>query len=225
MTADISTLKNDLRETIRRRLNAVGAETVTAASRAVSSRLAHLASAREAKCIGAYLATRHEIDLEAFLTAAARRGCTIVVPATEKRDGPYLWKEFQPGQPLEDGPHGIRQPAVPGHLDRPPCDIVLVPAMAFDPSGHRLGHGGGHYDRLLAETPGLRVGVAFDFQLLPSVPSGEHDQPVDLIVTERRLITCRGGPAADSNVNSTINNEKTKTKKNVPPAAARRRLP
>ena len=67
-------------------------------------------------------------------------------------------------------------------------DVVLVPGLAFDPKGQRLGYGQGFYDRLLLHMRALRVGLAFDFQLLAEVPSFPHDLPVDCVVTDHRVL-------------------------------------
>ncbi|WP_457641399.1 5-formyltetrahydrofolate cyclo-ligase [Persephonella sp.] len=72
-------------------------------------------------------------------------------------------------------------------------DIVVVPAIAFDINGHRLGYGKGYYDRLLKKIKGLKVGFAYDFQIVDKLPAEPHDIPVDLIVTPTRIINTKGG--------------------------------
>ncbi|MHC4599721.1 MAG: 5-formyltetrahydrofolate cyclo-ligase [Planctomycetota bacterium] len=87
---------------------------------------------------------------------------------------------------LEPNAIGIREPR-PGAPRVNPRDlrIVIVPGVAFDPLGYRIGYGGGYYDRLLASAPRpLRVGLAFDLQRVPSLPRQPHDVPVDVLVTE-----------------------------------------
>ncbi|MDX1658870.1 MAG: 5-formyltetrahydrofolate cyclo-ligase, partial [Nitriliruptorales bacterium] len=84
------------------------------------------------------------------------------------------------------GYKGIREPAGP-KVDPAIVEIALIPGVAFDVMGGRLGHGGGHYDRLLATLPhgALRIGVAFSCQLVPRVPRSPVDEPVDIVITER----------------------------------------
>jgi len=65
-------------------------------------------------------------------------------------------------------------------------DIVVVPAVAFDLQGHRLGYGKGYYDRFLKKTKAVKVGVAYDFQIVEKLPAEQHDIPVDLIITPAR---------------------------------------
>lgn len=87
---------------------------------------------------------------------------------------------------LQLGYRGVREPSGP-RIDTEVVDVAVVPGVAFDPHGGRLGHGGGHYDRLLARLPEdtLRVGVCFACQVVPRVPRAAHDEPVDVVITER----------------------------------------
>ena len=80
--------------------------------------------------------------------------------------------------------------AVPGQAPAA-MDLALVPGLAFDRAGRRLGRGGGHYDRLLARAPlraAFKIGLAFAWQLQPRVPAARHDVPMDLVATEKELI-------------------------------------
>ncbi len=72
-------------------------------------------------------------------------------------------------------------------------EVVVVPAVAFDIHGHRLGYGKGYYDRLLKKIKGLKVGLAYDFQIVDKLPVEPHDIPVDLIITPTRIINTKGG--------------------------------
>jgi 5-formyltetrahydrofolate cyclo-ligase len=93
--------------------------------------------------------------------------------------------ELTPGLVLEPGPFGI--PTPPAHATATPLDdaeLVLVPGLAFDRRGGRLGQGGGYYDCALGRAPGpLRVGLCYDFQLVHHVPMEAGDEPVDIVVT------------------------------------------
>jgi 5-formyltetrahydrofolate cyclo-ligase len=95
---------------------------------------------------------------------------------------------------------GVREPAAGGQVVPPgDLDLILVPGLAFDEHGRRLGRGGGHYDRFLAGLSSARVGVAFEVQLAPQVPAGPGDERVDAVATERRIIQTgagRGGAPA-----------------------------
>ena len=92
------------------------------------------------------------------------------------------------GRDLLPGPFGAREPA--GDTPAPPPDLILVPGLAFDGSGFRLGRGGGFYDRFLASLPSprpVRCGVCFSRQIVPAVPREEHDSRVDFLLSEEGL--------------------------------------
>ena len=87
------------------------------------------------------------------------------------------------GDLLKEGMLGIREPA-PNAPPAPPVDLFLVPGLAFDRKGRRLGQGGGYYDAALRARPSaFRVAACYSFQVLPDIPHDEHDEPIDLIVT------------------------------------------
>jgi 5-formyltetrahydrofolate cyclo-ligase len=88
---------------------------------------------------------------------------------------------------LKKGYAGIKEPEGKG-VPPEKIDIVVVPAVAFYKYGHRLGYGKGFYDRFLKKTKALKVGVAYDFQILEKLPAESHDIPVDLIITPTQII-------------------------------------
>ena len=78
---------------------------------------------------------------------------------------------------------GILEPRTFAPADAP-ADIAIVPGVAFDAQGHRLGHGKGYYDEMLRSFAGLKIALAFNCQMLPTVPATDHDVPMDVVVTE-----------------------------------------
>lgn len=93
---------------------------------------------------------------------------------------------------LAPGYRGIREPASRTAVDPAGASVVLVPGVAFDPQGRRLGYGGGFYDGFLSEMPRSipRIGLCFDLQVVDAVPAGDGDETVDTVITERRTIDC-----------------------------------
>lgn len=140
-----------------------------------------------------YAATASEVDLTAIDEGLRRRGVEVCYPRV---DGDRL--EIVTVDSLDElvvGHRGIREPE--GRAANEGVDVVIVPGVAFDLRGGRLGHGGGHYDRLLELEPSaVRIGVAFSCQLVLRVPMDEHDQPMDLLVTDRGVHVTggRSGP-------------------------------
>jgi 5-formyltetrahydrofolate cyclo-ligase len=128
-----------------------------------------------------------EIDIRPLLHALHDRGHPVCLPVTPKRGNPLVFARWRPGDELARGPLGTRQPG-PG-AERLVPSFLLVPLLAFDRAGRRLGYGAGYYDRTLAALPGATaLGVAHAAQELDEVPAGPEDQPLAAIATERGLI-------------------------------------
>jgi len=128
-----------------------------------------------------------EIDLRPALAAAASAGCEVVLPVTPRRGNPLRFRRMGEPAGLVPGPFGTRQPPE-SEPERTP-DLMLVPLLAFDRAGGRLGYGGGFYDRTLVllrgGQPGVRaVGCAYAAQEVEAVPMEPFDQRLDAVVTE-----------------------------------------
>jgi 5-formyltetrahydrofolate cyclo-ligase len=122
-----------------------------------------------------------EIDIRPLLHALHARGHAIVLPVTGKRGEALIFRPWAPGTPLLTGRFGTRHPD--GEAVAP--DVLLMPLLAFDAAGNRLGYGGGFYDRTIATLPeALRIGCAYAAQELDSVPIGPYDQRLHAIATE-----------------------------------------
>lgn len=133
--------------------------------------------------VSAYYPVRGEIDCLPLLAALTGRGQRLALPVV--RDDAFLdFRLWRPGGPLTPGRFGIPCPA-DGPVVEP--DVLLVPLLAFDGRGHRLGYGAGHYDRVLAalraRRPVAAIGLAYDFQEIAAVPAQDHDQRLDWALT------------------------------------------
>ncbi len=131
---------------------------------------------------------KEEIDIRPLLDDLFAQGCRLALPVVQGRGLPLLFRAWRPGDPLEAGVFGTLQPSAEREVLEP--DGLIVPLLACDEEGWRLGYGGGFYDRTLA---GLRarktvtaVGVGFDDQLVPGVPHGPSDQRLDWLLTDKR---------------------------------------
>lgn len=182
--------KRALREALRaRRAAAVGGEPE------LDALLAEDAAWRVARCVAGFVAIRGELPVMGALRSALARGVTVALPRVTRAGLVFhRWA----GEPLVRSGFGIPEPA-PDLPVVPPAalDALLVPGVAFDRAGGRLGQGGGYYDRVLAGPHGHAIGVAWAFQVVDAVPADPWDIPVDAVLTEAGWLFRgpRGGPA------------------------------
>jgi 5-formyltetrahydrofolate cyclo-ligase len=184
--ADVAARKVALRASAAAARRALDRPTRAEASTAVVARLLELSSLRRARTVLLYAATRDEVDLAHLIDPLSRRGARTLFPRV--RDDGLDLVATADLRTLQLGYRGIREPVGP-RIGPEAVEVVVAPGLAFDPHGGRIGQGGGHYDRLLATLPEttLRIGVCFACQVVPQVPRAAHDQPVDLVVTERAI--------------------------------------
>jgi 5-formyltetrahydrofolate cyclo-ligase len=129
-----------------------------------------------------------EIDIRPLLVALHERGHPIVLPETPRRGNPLIFRLWRPGAVMVAERFGTLRPE--GEVRQP--DFLLVPLLAFDRRGYRIGYGAGYYDRTLAALPGrFRLGVAYAAQQLDEVPAGPYDERLDAVATERGVIFCK----------------------------------
>ena len=144
--------------------------------------------------VAGYVKTQSEADPSLILETLRARGHVIALPVVEvgKRE-PLTFRTFDPNKKLVSGPFGIPVPALSEAAVEP--DLIIVPLVAFDRAGHRLGYGAGYYDRTieaLRKTKAvLTVGLAYAVQEVDRVPAEDHDQRLDWIVTEKEAIRVR----------------------------------
>jgi 5-formyltetrahydrofolate cyclo-ligase len=187
------TAKAVLREQIRKQLARVPHPVRVKASHALSARLRRQPVWVSAKCVLGFAPLADEVDIWPLVEEILRAGKTLALPRFSEASQTYAIALVQDlSADLCDGRFGIREPragCVGFPLNR--LDLALVPGMAFDLHGHRLGRGKGFYDRLLVDVRGVKCGLAFDEQLVPEVPTGPEDVRVDCIATPASWIECR----------------------------------
>jgi 5-formyltetrahydrofolate cyclo-ligase len=179
-----------LRELVAARRQRLGADQLRAAGQSVAERLAEAPEFRERARLVLYAALPDEVPTRPLYEIARASGKRLLWPRTAGRDR----LEFAPCERWEDlipERYGVLAPP-PGResVGLGPEDLLLVPGVAFDLRGGRLGRGGGYFDRALAEFGDrgpLSVGVGFEFQLVEEVPRESHDREVGAVLTERRL--------------------------------------
>jgi 5-formyltetrahydrofolate cyclo-ligase len=172
---------------------AVDPETARFSGRAVAGHLAGTTEYRRCRRIVAYTALAGELPLGDVIECARSDGKTLLWPRL-RRDGGLDFAPCERVEELVPGRYGVREPphATPAATPGPDV-LLLVPGLAFDAAGGRLGRGGGAWDRALARARGaIAFGVGYEFQVVNAVPRETHDRSVDALLTERGVRRCGG---------------------------------
>ena len=147
------------------------------------------------KVVGGYVAHGSEIDPAPLMARFAEAGAMLALPVAEGPDRPLVFRHWSPGEALEPDALGMAAPGPQAQAVEP--DLLVVPLLAFDRAGGRLGQGGGHYDRTLAaleaKGPVFKLGLAYSGQEVARLPMEEHDRRLDAILTEIEYIAVREG--------------------------------
>ena len=141
--------------------------------------------------IGAYAVLPGEADPRLLLKQLTMRGCTLAFPRVTAKDAPLVFHHWKSGHELRRGAYGVPEPSADWPVAHP--RTMLVPLLAFDDEGYRLGYGGGFYDRTLRklrETATITaIGVAYDGQRIAHLPHDNRDEKLDFVVTEKGVRT------------------------------------
>ncbi|MEM9202226.1 MAG: 5-formyltetrahydrofolate cyclo-ligase [Actinomycetota bacterium] len=176
-----------MRSLLRQRRAALSDDDQAAAAMAVMVRLAKLPVLQHARAIAGYRGIRGEVEIDGALILLMERGILVTVPRV---DGTSMtFHRWDPDAEVIRGAFGIAEPAPGDEVAFGDHDVVLVPLVAFDGTGQRLGQGGGFYDRAIAgahRRPTL-IGVGHAFQRVETVPAEAWDQRLDAVVTEEAV--------------------------------------
>ena len=173
--------KKELRRTIRERKRAMTEEEIVSRSEKLGQLFAQSEAYKAAKTIYGYLPYNQEVRTVPMLEQALKDGKRVAVPKVYGDEMKFLYLDDL--SQVEKGYAGIPEPIA----DEPVADddtaLVLMPGLAFDPQGHRIGYGGGFYDKFLAAEPNHpTLALCYEFQMLPELHTEEHDIPVDTVL-------------------------------------------
>ncbi len=192
--------KRELRKRMRGLRVTTPAAKIETRSAAVRARLFALPAVQDARAVAVFwpIEARHELDLRPLAAQLRGMGKQIAYPFLTDEPGVMGFRFVQDDATLEERGHGFAEPADDAPLVEPgDLSVVIVPALALDARGARLGYGAGYYDRALPRLcpPAISIGVCFSFQLLGEIPPTPHDVPVDLIVIDEGLLDPRDAAA------------------------------
>ena len=173
--------KSELRAMIRQRKRAMTNEMIAQKSRVLGALFADTELYKNASSIYGYLPYNQEVRTVPMLERAIRDGKRVAVPKVYGDEMKFIWLDDL--DRVEKGYSGIPEPIDDGPVADDSNALVLMPGLAFDPVGHRIGYGGGFYDKFLAGEPGHpTVALCYDFQVLEHLETEEFDIPVDLVL-------------------------------------------
>ena len=173
--------KKELRRSIREQKRAMTEEEILRRSQALGKLFVQSKAYQDAKTIYGYLPYNQEVRTVPMLEQAMRDGKRVAVPKCYGDEMRFIYMDDL--SKVEKGYANIPEPIADGPIADDPTALVLMPGLAFDPEGHRIGYGGGFYDKFLwAEPDHPTLALCYDFQLLPHLETEEHDIPVDYVL-------------------------------------------
>ncbi|HEB12880.1 MAG TPA: 5-formyltetrahydrofolate cyclo-ligase [Actinobacteria bacterium] len=180
--------KESLRRLFREKRSSLGAQTRAEASAQIVDHIVALEAFQESMGIGAFWPLAEEVNTRALIAKCFEMGKRVYLPRVNSQETRLEFCPFTGDvTSLRSGPFQIQEPATP-ESPAGSIDLIIVPGLAFDMRGHRLGYGAGYYDKYLEDKRALLTGIAFDIQTIDILPVGDHDVAVDIVVTETRVI-------------------------------------
>ena len=173
--------KKELRRSIRERKRAMTEEEIVSRSEKLGVLFAQSEAYKNAKTIYGYLPYNQEVRTVPMLEQALKDGKKVAVPKVYGDEMKFLYLDDL--TQVEKGYAAIPEPIADGPVADDDTALVLMPGLAFDPAGHRIGYGGGFYDKFLAAEPNHpTLALCYEFQMLPELHTEEHDIPVDTVL-------------------------------------------
>ena len=145
---------------------------------------------KNSKIIMLYMPLKNETDTKGIIKKAFEDGKSLVFPVTERESGEITPYFAEKDTCFKKGNFSVFEPYDTQKADPEAIDVVLVPGIAFDKSGNRIGYGKGCYDKFLKNTKSVRVGYCYEAQLCEKIPADSLDEKMDCIITEKGLIEC-----------------------------------
>jgi 5-formyltetrahydrofolate cyclo-ligase len=186
-------MKKKIRSTILNKRNSMLFSEVLEKSERIKEQVFHLDEFKEAKTILFYVSYDNEVYTHEMIKESLEVKKQVVVPKTDMNKRTILCSTLTKWDDLLAGAYNILEPRQEclNEVSPESIDLIIMPGIAFDCQGNRIGHGMGYYDRLLKKKMNAhRLGLAFEFQIVENIPTEPHDIKVEKIVTEKRIITC-----------------------------------
>ena len=186
--------KKEIRKQVGSQRRALAMDWISASSRRIQETVLDFPKLKQATTVGCYLAMRGEVETADILRHCWEAGKRVCIPVMREETARYEMAAMGADTPVVHGPADAPQPVSRDWVPLGELDLLIVPGVAFDDDGGRVGRGAGHYDRILEGRAGagsarpIVLGLGFEFQILQCVPMAAHDVRLDLVVTEERVL-------------------------------------
>ena len=186
-------MKKVLRQKMLKKRSDVPKSEILEKSNQIKKRLFEMKEFNQVHTILFYISYDNEVYTHNMIKECISNGKHVIVPIANKENRCLILSKLENWENLDCGAYGILEPGKEHvkEVSLDVIDLIVVPGVAFDERGYRIGHGMGYYDGLLKDSiNATHIGLAFEFQIVGTIPVEEHDINVDKIVTEERIITC-----------------------------------
>lgn len=180
-------MKDELRLKMREKRRNMTTDEVKEKSAVIQDALFSLDCFKNADTACTFISAFKEPDTAAIIKRLLFDGKKVVVPVTDTDNTTLILSYIEDMSDLEKGAFGILEPTAIKPASESDIDAVLVPGLAFDIRGGRMGFGKGYYDRFLEKTDAVKIALCYDFQLFDKIPTEPHDVPMDIIITENGI--------------------------------------
>jgi len=181
--------KSEIRSRIEKQRRSLSSESTDSQSSKIIFHLKNLPEYQVAKTIHCYVAWRNEVNTHQLIKDTLGTGRRIIVPVTDLSSHTLLHSEIKSFDELKKGTFGILEPPKDRFLKVKisEFDLVIVPGVAFDLSGHRIGFGGGFYDGFMSTINVTKIALAYEFQIVDKIPTRTEDERVNILVSEKSV--------------------------------------
>lgn len=182
--------KAQMRRELLTRREALSVDEVERKSALIQDRFLDRGFLEGVSALALYAPFKNEVRMDRIFEEARCLGIELYFPRVDQKDRSLSFCKVKNWKELVEGSWGILEPSGNEKKDIRECDLVLVPGLAFDEKGYRLGFGKGFYDQSLRGGRATKIALAYDFQIIPHLPIETHDLRCDFVVTERRTYDC-----------------------------------
>ncbi|TCO73130.1 5-formyltetrahydrofolate cyclo-ligase [Marinisporobacter balticus] len=189
-------MKKNIRQEILKKREVLSLDQVDAKSQTIFHQLTTLDFYKSAKTVMIYIDFRNEVKTHCIIEDLLKSNKNVIIPISVPTTKEMILSQLlDPKEELVKGTYGILEPKERyiRKVDPAILDLIIIPGVAFDRKGYRIGYGGGYYDRFLDKiseaTPS--IALSFDLQIVDKVPNDSFDYPVDYIITETQILTCK----------------------------------